>query len=814
MSDRPVRFVTYQHATDRNPAQQELTFEDLCTWLEPEEVDCNPCPGKKCPQKHGEAWSPGFIPAGKTRLAGNVEALDVAAFDIDGISQSEMEGLCGRLEGLEVLLHSTHSHSPSAGKNNFRLIFALSRPVTRKEWPAFWHAVVKKYEIPADKQAKDPARIYFSPRRPRGAPFLHAHEPGEPLDVVKLLLTQFRALQPPTLPISQPREPGTADLGGLRSLLKHYNPPDDFDGTKRAFISRVLAGEPLAEVTQRDDAVHRTATIIAWQMPIDTPVEAAMELMRESVSKIPASDQDEPNENFDGWMAKAAYSYGKAMAAKVEKIASNNAAQRAFIDRQRAKREAGTADEPEEPAEEPESTEPEDDSWRVDHLLHKVLKSGEIVTDQTSYNVTAILENHPLWKGSVRFNEVTKDVECLGGPISAKDIDSNQLLTAADNWLQVNEALKIPSGEIKAQLLLVARRHGYDPLKDYLSTLKWDGTPRIDSWLETYCGARLIENDSDISEYVEKIGRRWLIAAVARGMSPGCKADCVLVLEGPQSAGKSTTLDILGGAWFADSPLVLTDKDSRMLAAQSWIIELAELSAMRSTEVEAQKAFFSTRSDKFRPPYGHKVEPFPRRCVFAGTTNIDNYLKDTTGNRRYWPVYCEEFDLEGLSQVRDQLWAEAVVIYLAGGWKNCEDCKALGMRKRCLPHRWWFERDESEEAEQITNRRLFGGDFVDIILAWWSKMEPDQRPESFSLVDLATDILGISKDRIEDKSVHIGRALKRSGFDRVRRREDGYPRWLYLPNEELRTMVKGGHGRRHLTLVSKPGGGSDTESTV
>lgn len=782
MLDRSVRFVTYQSETDRYPAQQQLLYEELCALLEPEEVDCNPCPGKTCPQKFGMAWSPGFIPPEKTRSGGNVDFLDLICLDIDNASPESVVALCGRLEGLEVLIHSTHSHTPE--KPRLRLILTPSRPILGKEWLAVWHAITEKYGISADKSAKDPCRIYFTARRPRGAPYVHVYEPGAAVNVEELLRSRMRnGAQRDAPPAGPVPEPGSVDLDGLKKFLRYYNPADDFDGSKRQLVRNILAGEPLA-IENRNNAVHRAASILGWRFPVGTPFEAALEVMRESLSKIPPSDADGPKDNWDGWVETAHRSYSNKQEELKKKIIADNKDAASYYKhreekygkakQQEEKAPTDTAVAQEEPAVSKEEVDGE--AWR-DDLIFKHLRGGIIVKEQGTHNVAVILKHHEQWKGALKFNEVTKDIDYVGGPVEG----DASLRAKVSNWMQKHEGLNLSTKVIEEQIFLVGRDNSYDPLKNYLNGLIWDGVSRIDTWLENYCKAEVIDSrGNDVTRFVRKAGACWLIGAVARGLNPGCKVDSVLVMEGPQGAGKSTTLSILGGAWFSDTTLKLDEKDSRMLAAQSWVIELAELSAVRATETESQKAFFSQCEDKFRPPYGYKIEVFPRRCVFAGTTNRDTYLHDPTGNRRYWPVWCEEFDLEALRRDRDQLWAEAVHRYKSG-------------------ESWWFEKADAWLVESITDQRLHSGPFTEKIHNWWSQLPIDKRPTAFTMLEVL-EIIDVDQNRVDFRE-GVGRALKKLGFQKIRRRIDGFPTWFYEPTEKLMNLPVVPGRRLHLTIV-------------
>lgn len=208
---------------------------------------------------------------------------------------------------------------------------------------------------------------------------------------------------------------------------------------------------------------------------------------------------------------------------------------------------------------------------------------------------------------------------------------------------------------------LVAAGNIYHPIKDVIETYKWDKVKRVDTWLMDYCGCP----DTPLNR---AIGRKVLCAMIARVYSPGCKFDYVLVLEGAQGIGKSTTCEILGGEWYGDAPIDPTDKDCIPYIHSKWVVELSEMITTRKTEADRLKNFISRREDDVRLPYARSRQRFPRQCIFIGTINPDDvgYLNDTTGNRRFWPVFCDHFELEALKRDREQLLAEAIIYYKAG----------------------------------------------------------------------------------------------------------------------------------------------------
>ena len=226
-------------------------------------------------------------------------------------------------------------------------------------------------------------------------------------------------------------------------------------------------------------------------------------------------------------------------------------------------------------------------------------------------------------------------------------------------WLQRRE-INVAPVVVSRSVGAVARDIRIHPVREYLNRLHWDGTPRLEGWTVTHLGAE----DTPLNR---AFGSLWMISAVARILQPGSKADHMLILEGPQGAKKSTALAVLAGdGWFTDELAEIGSKDAALQMRGVWIIEIAELDAIGRAEVSRIKAFLSRTVDRYRPPYDRYVVDVPRQCVFAGSVNPDTYLRDETGNRRFWPVRCGCIDLDALRRDRDQLWAEAVVRYREG----------------------------------------------------------------------------------------------------------------------------------------------------
>jgi predicted P-loop ATPase len=294
-------------------------------------------------------------------------------------------------------------------------------------------------------------------------------------------------------------------------------------------------------------------------------------------------------------------------------------------------------------------TERNDKGWRSKLILNRSAKPCAILANA----ITAFREA-PEWEGRLLYDVFSLKIVIRGDTpwpeLLGEEWTSAHDVRAAE-WLQHQGIFVSP--DIAGQAIeAVARRCSFHPVREYLDRCKWDGTARLDNWVIDYLGAAN-------TTYARAVGSRWMISAVARVDKPGCKADCALILEGPQGLLKSTALKTLASPWFTDEIAELGTKDAAVQLAGVWIIELAELDSMARSDVSRIKAFISRSTDRFRPPYGRRLVDQKRQCVFAGTVNDNQYLRDETGGRRFWPIACTKINIPGLAAVRDQLWAEA-----------------------------------------------------------------------------------------------------------------------------------------------------------
>jgi hypothetical protein len=376
-------------------------------------------------------------------------------------------------------------------------------------------------------------------------------------------------------------------------------------------------------------------------------------------------------------------------------------------------------------------------------------------------NAIEALRRAPEWREVLAYNEFALRTCAVAntpwGVSPDKWTDTDDIRTA--EWLQwqgIHVAPQIAGQAVET----VAKDRPFHPVRDYFDSLEWDGEKRILQWPFKYLGVTVAEN----LEYVEAVGSRWLISAVARIMSPGAKADCCLILEGLQGIKKSTALLVLAGPeWFTDSIPSLEHKDSAIQLLGKLIVEFGELDRLSRSEVTLVKSYVSRAVDRFRPPYGTRAEDFGRQCVFAGTVNKAAYLADETGARRFWPLACGDIDIDALEADRDQIWGEAVAMYLGG-------------------EAWWlntFELNQQASVEQLD--RYEGDSWEEPIRDWVGapveRLDPQGHPvgpfsstcESVTVSEVLIHCIGKAPHQWLQLDINrVARCLQILGFTRRR----------------------------------------------
>jgi predicted P-loop ATPase len=365
-------------------------------------------------------------------------------------------------------------------------------------------------------------------------------------------------------------------------------------------------------------------------------------------------------------------------------------------------------------------------------------------------NVFLILSRHPEWQGIIGWNEFTRRVEktvptpfgsLVGEWKIGDDYETGLWLAQHCNLLLRSEAT------IMAGVAMCADKNKFHPPRDWLESLPvFDGVDRLEHFIADCVGC---EN----SEYIQLIGKYFMIGIIARIYMPGCPMQYMPILEGKQGMGKSSLWRALGGDWFQDTPLKLGDKDAYMQLTGTLIYEIAELDAFNKAESTMVKGFITQENDRFREPYGRRPIDNPRQCVFVGTTNHGEYLKDTTGNRRMWPIKAVDINLDLIKALRPLLFAEALHRFNAG-------------------ERWHPSR--KEEREHFMPEQ----DYRRIVDPWLYPLQDwlddvDQRlSNEFTVTDLLMGALKVELNKIDGNrsmATRIGNIMMEIGWERKRR---------------------------------------------
>ena len=355
--------------------------------------------------------------------------------------------------------------------------------------------------------------------------------------------------------------------------------------------------------------------------------------------------------------------------------------------------------------------------WQAELELNS--KTGEC--EPTVNNALLILLNDPALKGKFGYDLFAEKPRLKGDvpwrPRGTVDLGTGRgtLWTDRDEaglrwYLQLKWRYK-SENDLRNALELALNANAFHPVRDYLNGLEWDGVPRVETLFADYMGA---EN----SNIVRVMTRRWFAAAVKRVMIPGCKFDNCVILFGKQGVSKSGFADILSLGWFNDSNIDMTSKEGYANLHGNWLIELAELASVKRVDVESVKTFLSKREDTYRPAYGRHVATFPRQCVFFGSTNELEFLRDRTGNRRFWTIeVSRNMDRDRLADNIDQIWAEAVV-----WWKRKENL--------------WLDTPELEaELDRLQSRHLVQDELEGLLMDYldtplpdnWADLSPESR---------------------------------------------------------------------------------------
>lgn len=621
--------------------------------------------------------------------------MDYATPDI--IEQIEM------FFSFQCYIYSTHKHTPE--KPRLRLIIPLAREVTPDEYCAVARKVADEIGIELfDDTTYEPSRLMYWPSTSSDGEFIFHEITGALLDPDAELAKYHDWHNTAEWPVSK-RQQTIVN----RDIKKQADPLEK-PGMVGAFC-RTYSITDAIDTFLQDVYKHSSMSGRYDYIPADS--QAGVVIYEDRFAYSHHATDPACGKLMNAFDVVRIHKFGLQDAKADEdtdpaKLPSFKAMQEFVLQDNRVK--VQLAKERTQAAQTEFESESDDEDWQTVLELDKQGKVKDTLT-----NIAAILRHDPQLKNIV-YNEFKCMIDVIG------DLPWKQVkpgwgdtdISCAKLYFERVYGIWSPTKFKDALLAVVSAERLYHPIKEYFETLQWDGTERVDTLLIDYLGA-------EDTPYVRAVTRKTLAAAVARVYEPGIKFDSILVLNGPQGIGKSTLFTLLGKQWYSDS-LSITDMKDKTAAEKLqgyWILELGELAGMKKVDVETMKSFVTRTDDKFRQSYGVVVESHPRSCIIVGSTNSEGgFLRDITGNRRFWPVHVSgngKFHPWELTEV-DQIWAEAIERYRAG--------EELYLKGRVAADAYAMQQDamESDDREGVI------ADYLETLLPEnWDKMDLFQR---------------------------------------------------------------------------------------
>ena len=626
----------------------------------------------------------GFLKEGR-RLNRNVVFRQVLCLDLDDARLTAFAEFT-KTYPVASAVYSTHKHSSK--KPRLRIVIPLSRHCTPEEYEAVGRRIGQDIGMEmCDPSTFQPARLMYWPSTSKDGEFMAETFEGAWLDVDGLLATYFNWKDTSEWPRSVKEE--------VKVKREHDRAEDPTlkKGVVGAFcrvypVSRAI-DHLLAEAytpTDIDDRYTFTGGSTSaglvlyddlWAYSNHSTDPAGQKLCN-AFDLVRLHKFGELDENHEEGTKAPSYKKMVEWASELEEVKAELVATSVGEARMEFNDEAAGAEEI-------------DLEWMTELELDKDCKTAKPVAP----NFSLIFDNDPRLKDKFKYNSFTHR-EYITGTLPWRKVTDwvnveDPDMAGLRSYIETVYKMASPQ-KMEDALTLEIHRHSFHPVKEYLTSLKWDGKERVDRLLIDFMGAR---DDA----YSRQVIRKMMIGAVARIMVPGIKFDQTTVLVGPQGCGKSTFCAKLGGEWFSDSFAGVQGNAAYEAIQGVWIMEIGELAGLKKAEVEPIKQYIGKTEDRFRPAYAHKVATFKRQNVFVGTTNNKRFLRDVTGNRRFFPVDVTfgERNLFGenseLDRDRDQLWAEAVA-----AWNSRESL----LLSREAEEIAGFEREEHSELDERT----------------------------------------------------------------------------------------------------------------
>lgn len=646
----------------------------------------------------------GYIPNNGRRVRGEVKERYLITLDADSPSEDFISNLDLELGDMEYVLYSTHSHTPDNPR--YRIIIPTDRVMSPDEYQAVSRRIADDIGIESfDSSTHQAERLMYWPSCPKDVEYVYQHNEGNLISVDTYLSTyrdwRDTSLWPTSSKESQIRLDVAKKQGNplekkglLGAFCRCYSIteaihkflPDVYAPTQHEDRYTYTEGSSVAGLVIYDNdtfAYSNHATD-----PISGKLVNAFDLVRIHLFGAEDTDADPRTKVTDLPSYKAMLDF-----------VNEDGAAPVLLDKERM------AD-----------MEFEDITDEEEDFLEKLKRDRRGTPESDVFNCLIVLKYDPALKGKIRLDEFAHRLVVIDD-LPWRGKDETPYWTDTDdaclrNYFATKYLIK-GKGIIDDALQEVTQANKFHPVREYLTGLNWDGECRVDTLFIDYIGA-------EDTEYIRAVTRKWMCGAVARVMVPGIKFDTAIVLYGAQGLGKSLILERLGRKWFNNSLVDIKTKDALEQIQGSWINELAELAPTYKNDNEIVKAFISRTSDRFRSPYGRRTEEYPRQCVFAGSTNNLMFLKDRTGNRRFWPITGDKdrktknaWDIT--QDDIDQLWAEAYYY-----WHNGDSLVLEG--------------DLEEEALRIQLSHTEGGELVGFIEEYLEMLLPEDW-ESLDIFD-------------------------------------------------------------------------------
>ena len=628
-----------------------------------------------------------------------VEYRTIITLDID-------HAVPGVIEQIEMLynyrcfIYSTHKHT--AENPRLRLVIILSRPVSPDEYVAIARKVAEDIGIEMfDDTTYEPSRLMYWPSTSADGEFIFRDIEGEPLNPDDVLSRYKDWRDSSEWPVSS-RQQNIVQ----REMRKQADPLSK-DGVIGAFCRTYTIEEAISNFIPD---VYQPSAMPGRYDYIPADSQAGVVIYEGKFAYSHHATDPACGKLMNAFDMVRIHRFGE-MDEKVSedteaaKLPSFTAMSEFAVNDENVKMTIA--------GERMEKAEKEFSGENGDWLKQLEYEKRSTVVKNTLRNLLLILNNDEKLKGIV-FNQLSDGMEIKGEvpwehPSRFwRDADDAQLISYVDLTYGTFSARNYDIAVTK-----VADDRSYHPIREFLASLpEWDKVPRVDTILVDFLGA------SD-NAYVRAVTRKTLCGAIARVMNPGCKFDTMLVLNGPQGKGKSTLISKLCGEWFNDS-LLLNDTKDKTAAEKLqgyWILEIGELAGLKKTEIETLRGFLSRQNDIYRASFGRRATPHPRQCVFIGTTNAENgYLRDTAGNRRFWPVKtpgdAARASWEMTEEEIRQIWAEALVRYKEGEPLHLDN-ELAGMALK-----------EQQIAMEVDEREGMVRDYLEMPLPErWDKMD-------------------------------------------------------------------------------------------